>query len=518
MTGITAIKKFVSIASDSASKLKRIGTPFWRVLTFSPADDRILPQKALCASIEKGGLSVVFGSRFLSKIKIKGFRRYPFEEDKYPQPEGIASSLALAINNFGVTKADVTLSIPKAWAVIKTAEFPSTVKESLSDALSYELDRLTPFNTGDALYDFRVLKEEDGKLTLLIMATRADIIKPYLDALKERGINIRRLTVSLSSIGALCSYFDKEADIIFLELHENEYEGGLLLDGSVTETFTGSFSSKDYSLRADTILSETTPLVDAAKRKGGSPQIVVLMKGNGSDFKDILKLKVDLPVKIFNETDIKIKSPVSQKEISYAALGGVIEYLWPKAKGLNLLKKGIHERQKTPFALTVVLMLVIFAMLILYMVAPLRVEKKRLEEIDHQINLRKEDVKKVEALKKDIETLNEEVSTIRNFKVKSPMALDLIRELTTILPKTTWLTRIRITEATVNIEGYAESATGLLSKLEASKYFRKAEFASPTFRDAKQNADRFIIKMEIEGVKKEEIKKTSGEEQGDEEE
>src|SRR4030042_1607779 len=386
MTGTTAIKKFVSIASDSASKLKRIGTPFWRVLTFSPADDRILPQKALCASIEKGGLSVVFGSRFLSKIKIKGFRRYPFEEDKYPQPEGIASSLALAVNNFGAIKADVTLTIPKAWAVI---------------------------------------------------------IKPYLDALKERGINIRRLTVSLSSIGTLCSYFDKEAGIIFLELHENQYEGGLLLDGSVTETFTGSFSSKDYSLRADTILSEITPLADVAKTKGGSPQIVVLMKGNGSDFKDILKLKVDLPDKIFNETDIKIKSPVSQKEISYAALGGVIEYLWPKAKGLNLLKKGLHERQKTPFALTVVLMLIIFAMLVIYMVAPLRVEKKRLWEIDNQINLRKEDVKKVEALKKDIETLNEEVSTIRNFKGKSPMALDLIRELTTILPKTTWLTRLK---------------------------------------------------------------------------
>jgi hypothetical protein len=28
------------------------------------------------------------------------------------------------------------------------------------------------------------------------------------------------------------------------------------------------------------------------------------------------------------------------------------------------------------------------------------------------------------------------------------------------------------------------------------------EFASPTFRDARQNADRFVIKMEIEDEKK----------------
>jgi hypothetical protein len=61
---------------------------------------------------------------------------------------------------------------------------------------------------------------------------------------------------------------------------------------------------------------------------------------------------------------------------------------------------------------------------------------------------------------------------------------------------------VRVTETTVEIEGYASSATELLPKLEASKLFRKSEFASPTFRDARMNADRFVIKMEIKGVKK----------------
>ncbi len=82
------------------------------------------------------------------------------------------------------------------------------------------------------------------------------------------------------------------------------------------------------------------------------------------------------------------------------------------------------------------------------------------------------------------------------------MSLNLLKELTTILPKNTWLTRARITDTTVEIEGYASSATELLPKLEASKYFKKSEFASPTFRDARMNADRFIIRMEIQGVKK----------------
>jgi general secretion pathway protein L len=76
----------------------------------------------------------------------------------------------------------------------------------------------------------------------------------------------------------------------------------------------------------------------------------------------------------------------------------------------------------------------------------------------------------------------------------------MLKELTTILPKSAWLTRVRLTDTAVEIEGYAASATELLPKLEESPFFKKVEFASPTFRDARLNSDRFVIKMEIEGT------------------
>ena len=78
------------------------------------------------------------------------------------------------------------------------------------------------------------------------------------------------------------------------------------------------------------------------------------------------------------------------------------------------------------------------------------------------------------------------------------MTLNILRELTSILPKNAWLSRARLTSTSVDIEGYAGTATGLLPKLEASEYFRKVEFASPIMRDARMNAERFNIKMEVE--------------------
>ena len=97
----------------------------------------------------------------------------------------------LALNDFGAWKADITLSIPKAWAVIKTAEFPLAVKENLSNVVEYELDRITPFGSDDAFFDFRVVDEKEDKLVLLVIAAKADMIKPYIEALREKGVNVK---------------------------------------------------------------------------------------------------------------------------------------------------------------------------------------------------------------------------------------------------------------------------------------------------------------------------------------
>lgn len=541
MNGTIVINKLTTLASTSSTVLKKIWNPLWRMLSFSLADDLIYPEKTLSASLEKGILSLAYGSRFLSKIKIKGIREYSFEEGKYPQPEVFASSLSLAINDLGATKADVSLSIPKAWAIIKTVEFPATVKENVSNVISYELDRITPFSSEDAFYDFKILDENDGKLTILVVTAKADLIKPYIEALREKGITVRRITVNLSGMESLCRYIDRTKDTIFVEIKKDGYEGALSLNGSITRAFAGSYppipplasggeggvKGDTEGLRGgeggvekskiDTLMSEINPLIAAAKKQGKLPKIMVLLKDKSPTLKELLKLHINQPVKILNETDIKIRLSGQYKEIPYAAIGGALESLWPKEAGLNLLHKGYHKRAKSPKALTIILMISILAIWILYIIAPLRIEEKRLQEIDRQIMLRKDEVKKVEALKKEIETLNNEIATITNFKENRPMALNILKELTTILPKTAWLTRVRITETTVDIEGYAGSATGLLPKLEASPYFKKTEFASPTFRDERMNVDRFVIKMEIEGVKKEEIKGKEGTEEDEEE-
>ncbi len=505
MTGAIALQKLVTISSGSVTRVKRVAETLRKILFFSLADETILPKRALSLSIEPGQLSIVYGSRFFSRIKIEGVRTAPFEEGKYPTPAKVASALALARNELKVFRYEITLSIPKAWAVAKLTELPITVKENLADVVSYELDRLTPFTSDNAFYDFRTVGEEDRKLNIMLIAAKADLINPYLDAIKEKGIRVDRVTVSPSAIGTFCSYGHAQQSTVFANVGAGGYEVGLILDSLLTSLCASNIDINDGTSSLDAVVEEINRCAVTAAKRGGTPRLV-LCTGEG-ELSSQLKRRVPSAVDLFEGIDTKLKLPQAVGRIPPAATGSMLESLWPQAKGFNLLQKGRREKQATPVTFTIVLALALLALGILYIAAPLKIEEKRLEEIDRRVAAIRPEVKKVEALKKEVDALESEVSTINNFKKGKPIALQILKELTSILPKNTWLTRARITDTTVEIEGYAAAATELLSKLEASPYLKKVEFASPTFRDVRLNSDRFVIKMEIETPGKQEEEK-----------
>ena len=176
----------------------------------------------------------------------------------------------------------------------------------------------------------------------------------------------------------------------------------------------------------------------------------------------------------------------------------------PFTPGINLLARGVHLRPKPPLALTVLLGAALIAAGLFWLVSPLQTEEQRIAMIDREIASRKDEVKKIEMLKKEIDGLGKEIAAINAFRTSRPLTLDLLKELTRVLPANVWLSRMRLTDSAIEIEGYADSAADTLPRLESSPHFQKVEFASPTTRDARLKADRFIVKMEVEGLPEQE--------------
>jgi general secretion pathway protein L len=496
----SAIAKLSAAGADLAAKIGKLRGPAWNALTFPLMEGMIVPKKAVSVSIGRGSLWVVSGSRHLSKIAVKDLRKYTFDEGKYPGPEGLASTVSIALRELKAEGAGVILGIPRDWVIMRTAELPATVKENITDVIAYELDRLTPLSPENAYYDFRITGEDNGRLTLVIVAARADLVNQYIGALREKSIELERITVNLSNMGTFASYVSRDKNPVFVEVGPLEYEGGSFHDNILISSFGESFYEKDERSRIEAVAAALRPVVAAAAKQDDSlPALVCLGEKDCGGLGD----RLDVPVRVLSDDDIRQKFLTDKEGISSAAAGGMLESLWTEARGFNLLGKGALDKSKAPMAVTLVLALILLVSLIPYVIVPLQKEERRLAEIDRQISLRKEEVMKAEGLRKEADVLLNEMASIRAFKETRPMALVVLKELTGILPKTAWLTRMKMTETTVDIEGYAASASEILPKLEQSQYFRKVEFASPTVRDTRLNADRFVMKMEIEGFSKE---------------
>jgi len=500
MTGSASIEKISSLTSAFSSAVTNVITPIWKLISYD-FSELLLPRKCASISIEDSGFSLALLTKMFSRFKVSSLKRYSADAP-YPEPEYFASSVSLALSEWRAGNAEVVLSIPKSWAIVKTVEFPSTAKENIANVISYEMDRLTPFSEDEALFDFRIIDEVDGKIKVLLAAARYDQIQPYIDALMNKGILVSRITLNIFALQNLIDYIDRKQNNLFVEIDENKYEGAFFTDFRRINSFSGEFRTADDKDQIQQIADNIHQIINIDNKNAASPPIYILFKNKGPAFKEMFKSALNIPFKVLDEIDIGISFTGSKDIISYPAIGGALEALWQRSTGFNLLAKGQRIKERKPLALTIILLLVLAAMGILYAVAPLYIENKKIEEIDRQILARKDEVKKVEALKKEIEAINRDIDTINGFKRDRHMTMNILKEFTSIVPKSAWLTRLRVSDKTVEIEGYATSATDLLPKLEASAFFQKVEFASPTFRDARMNMDRFNIKMEVEEPKK----------------
>ena len=422
---------------DAYRATGKFGKVLWKFLSLSLADRMFSFAKVVCISVESDGIYLVYGEKALWRTAIQHYKYLPLEENQPPGPEYLASVISRFVAEFNISRTDFVLCLPRDWAIVQNAEFPLAAKENLSMVISFELDRLTPLSKDNACYDYYVLGEDLQNIRVMLVVARADQIQDYLQALQVKDIKVKRIVIS--------SLLDDGPTSL-------SRQPGILIDTD----------EKPYNIFRDKLKSIEVSRLDKTIESG---------------------------------------APVQEKELSPAALGGMFDTLWPNEQSINLLSKNNHIRTRTPLSLTIALLTVILAIFAFYFLMPVYFEQQKLDEMDRRIQALKPAVKKIEVLKSEVAAIAGDIKAIDDFKTQNDLTLNIIKNITAILPPKTWLTRLRITDATVEMEGYSASSTEIILKLENSRYFQKVEFASPTFRDSRQNNERFVIKMELKNSK-----------------
>lgn len=128
---------------------------------------------------------------------------------------------------------------------------------------------------------------------------------------------------------------------------------------------------------------------------------------------------------------------------------------------------------------------------------PLYQQQTTLAQLRMDLEKAKLAAEKTTALQHRIDQLSEEMRFLTERKEQWPSVVEVLNELTQLLPDSTWLNRLEIKEGEVHLQGISNAASSLIAPIERSEMFDDVRFRSPVTQDARSNRERFHLSAHI---------------------
>jgi general secretion pathway protein L len=82
---------------------------------------------------------------------------------------------------------------------------------------------------------------------------------------------------------------------------------------------------------------------------------------------------------------------------------------------------------------------------------------------------------------------------LNSLKQDSPVIINVIEQLSNLLPKDTWLRSFEYKNNKFLLQGASASSSKLIELLESSPYFKQTAMVSPVTRDSVEGVDEFQL-------------------------
>jgi Tfp pilus assembly protein PilN len=120
-------------------------------------------------------------------------------------------------------------------------------------------------------------------------------------------------------------------------------------------------------------------------------------------------------------------------------------------------------------------------------------ELRRLKE---NVDALRPQIEEVHRINRELNQLKAEAGAVEAMTARDPSALQMLRELTLVIPSSAWLTEAGFTGSEMIIGGYAQSSQELIGLLEESPLFANIEFRGTITK--REGKERFKIAAQIE--------------------
>jgi Tfp pilus assembly PilM family ATPase/Tfp pilus assembly protein PilN len=410
------------------------------------------------------------------------------------------------INRQGVAISNVFVSIPDSWAMTKFIDIPSVKgrsKNAVANLMKFEIERHIPFPIETVSYDFLILKKKAASFTVVFAAVqneKVDRVKDFLEklALRPHSITLASFAVlsSMELSGVPVGGLQEIVGItrrsnVFADMDETVVS--LLING---QNATLSIIREGFSVYMKTLEISADSFARTLSESGKKLSIErfdkLLVTGEATLLKDLtgeLKEKLEAENVAFGEIS-EFNGTVHGKEMKglAASVGACFSGLGIGTHRINILphQREYEIKRMAPMA-TKAFMFLAVAMLIGIFAAGVLKQKDYIEKLDAALEANEPAVKALENVTSDIDLLEKQSKILYELK-RTEIALEVLAELTSILPSESWVTNLHYKGFDIKgkkeggelvINGFASSSSILIPLLEDSDYFEKVEFVGP---------------------------------------
>lgn len=128
---------------------------------------------------------------------------------------------------------------------------------------------------------------------------------------------------------------------------------------------------------------------------------------------------------------------------------------------------------------------------------PIVQKDRALVELEAAVEAAAAEAREGNNIRRDLEKMAAASRFLYEKKNREVMAVQVIEEVSRILPDHTWLARLDISGDQVQMQGQSAASASLIALIEASPLFENAAFTSPVVQVAGTDADRFHISANV---------------------
>jgi general secretion pathway protein L len=407
-------------------------------------------------------------------------------------------ALAQAIQTFArehrVDTRRAYLCVPRAEAAFSRVLLPVAVRENLSQVLEYEIEHLVPLPRDQVFFDYSVRELGEERLEVLLMCIPREVVRGYLDALEDAFVRPRGIVLASTAIADYLAFCRGESTSpIGLVLGAGEgvelaiLSGGRLVASQLVPNARLN-DANDLSrslarqMAEGSVPSEDLQLYRWQLANGTGPTLPLL--GDG----DLLALangRLAAPPEFFEASEPALLPAVG------AALGAVREGTVP----VNLLPVEGRRGYDEGLSLTTIVLVALLGVLLLVWGGSALVKDELLRrQVREQLATVEPDVQRVKAMQDEIAELQKQVDILASGQEHRFTVL--LTELSDLVPSDAHVTSLNLRAGRLTLDGFARSASDLITALEKSKLFKNVNFTSPTTRTG--DKERFSLVAELE--------------------